>query len=270
MHFWGKARNGIFDPRASGRPARAAAAAGLATGLTTAIAIATTGYWAAAAAGGLAAGLAVALPYRYLAAGQAAAIQETRDLWGLGGVILDGRPWPSPGGWALGAGALALLLREIRLRELRTVVELGPGASSVILGRTLPHLEITGFEHDERFHAVVRDSLKEHDLDRYQLIHAPLHPVESEGRTVTWYDPKASAELPPQIDVLIVDGPPNGAGAGNRSPAWQMLRDRMRAGGIVLVDDTDRADERAMAKAWAGDGLRVIADHGEFIMLEVV
>ncbi len=49
-----------------------------------------------------------------------------------------------------------------------------------------------------------------------------------------------------------------------------MLRDRMRTGGIVLVDDTDRPDERAMAETWAGDGLRIIADRGESIMLEVV
>ena len=195
---------------------------------------------------------------------------EVRELWGLTGVVVDGTPWPAPGGWALGAAALNRLLLEMSGRGCRTVVELGPGTSSIVLGRARPDLHIVGLEHDARFVDTLSASLRMHGLADYELVHAPLVPQAVSGQAVEWYDPAAMARLPEKIDVLIVDGPPNGRGTGARSPAWPVLRTRMAPGGLVLVDDTDRPDERRMLGAWATDGgLRVIADRRSFVLLEV-
>lgn len=219
---------------------------------------------------GVAAGISVALPSRLLYEAQAAAVQEQRELWGLAGVMSDGKPWPAPGGWALGADALAFVIREARARKSQTVVELGPGTSSVVLGRAGLGLELYGLEHNDIFVTVVRENLAAHGLDDYRLIHAPLTATTVEGRTVQWYEPSALEGLPDEIDVLIVDGPPNWDGAGNRSPAWPLLNSRMRSGALVVVDDTQRPDERSMAEGWISSGaMKLVFDGGSFIAMEV-
>ena len=101
------------------------------------------------------------------------------------------------------------------------------------------------------------------------MIHAPLSDYAIEGREVRWYEPESLTGIPETIDVLVVDGPPNGDGAGNRWPAWSHFRDKMLPGSLVLVDDTARADERAMVNDWTSDGLKIIEDGGSFVLLEV-
>ena len=203
--------------------------------------------------------------------GDRAIRQEMRDLWGLAHVAHDGRPWPAPGGWALGADALAMLIREMRARDSRTVLELGPGTSSVVIGAArVGPLRMIGLEHDERYVTAVAQQLAMHGIE-YDLIHAPLRSVRCRGRDVSWYDPAALERVPSSLDVLIVDGPVNWDGGGNRSPAWPLLRERLRAGALVVVDDTERPDERAMVDEWLrGGGLRVLQDSGSFVALEVV
>jgi Methyltransferase domain len=243
-------------------------------GLTVLIAITAAGALAGDPVVGFLVGaaLAVAIAWTsfYVMREQREARDEVRELWGLAGVMVDGTPWPAPGGWAISASALRCLLLEMNARACRTVVELGPGTSSIVLGRAKPDLQIAGLEHDVRFVNSLAGTLREHRLGTYQLIHAPLVPQRIAGREVPWYDSAAVARLPEKIDVLIVDGPPNGRGVGGRSPAWPVLRTRMAPGGLVLVDDTDRPDERRMVDSWVADrGLRVITDGGSFVVLEV-
>lgn len=230
---------------------------------------------------GLLIGLAIALAFGWVSLAvhrsfntlreQTATRQEMRDLWGLSAAFVDGRPWPPPGGWALDASALSLIITEIRTRRAKTVVELGPGTSSIVLGRSCPGLAMYGVEHDDAFVISVRHQLAMHGLTEYVLLHAPLQ-VESiyDGRSAQWYDRASLAELPNQIDVLIVDGPPNGLGQGNRVPAWEALSDRLSRGSLILVDDTNRPDERAMVNHWLGDDrLRMLRDNYDFVLLEV-
>lgn len=197
--------------------------------------------------------------------------QEARDLWGLTGVMHGGPPWPAPGGWALSASALTLLISEMRQRKLTSVVELGPGTSSVVLGHALPGIKMYGLEHDEVFVRSVADTLAAHRLADYELIYAPLAPLSDEGGRATWYERTALDRLPTQVDVLIVDGPPNWKGEGNRAPALSMLSNRLHTGSLVLVDDAARPDERRMVETWVRQGaLSVVVDRGDFVLLEVL
>jgi predicted O-methyltransferase YrrM len=216
--------------------------------------------WALAAVAG------VALPTFLIFREQRRAIQDTRDLWGLQGLMTDGKTWPSPGGWALGAGALKLLIDDIDRFGHRNVVELGPGASSIVLGHAEPELRIFGLEHDEKFVELVTAQLERHRIDGYELIYAPLETADGEQ----WYSRASLARLPDRIDVLIVDGPPNWQGKGKRRPAWKELVRRIEPGGLVLVDDTHRHDERTMATDWLRDPrIELILDAGDFMALRV-
>lgn len=200
--------------------------------------------------------------------------QEVRDLWGLAGLMTVGRPLPGPGGWALGADALAFAIERIAIQDLRTVVELGPGVSSVLIdyaaSRRGRPLEMVGLEHDDRYCDIVRDRLGYHGATGYRLLHAPLVEQDVLGQRTPWYAPSVVAQLPEHIDLLIVDGPPNTRGRGSRAPAWPLLRDRLSPGALLIVDDTDRLDERRMVASWmAGGRLRVVRDSGHFMALTV-
>ena len=218
---------------------------------------------------GLASALSISVPLRLLMEENREIRQEARDLWGLAHAMKDGKPWLAPGGWALGADALICLLREIDSRNSQVIVELGPGASSVILAAsTSAHL--IGLEHDKRYVDLLSRQLASNAVENYELLHAQLETQRYGDDTVEWYGPHALAALPSRIDVLIVDGPPNHGGGRNRSLAWSELGDRIPPGGIVLIDDTHRSTERTMASEWlADDRLDLLHDGDTFMVLEV-
>jgi hypothetical protein len=256
----------IFDP-AVGGTSRAATATGLSVALIVGLAALLSGAGPVAVLWGAAALVGVALPVRFVYRSQSRSIQEIRDLWGLQGLMQSGTAWPAPEGWALGAGALSFLIKEVKHNDHRTLVELGPGVSSVVLGSANPDLDMFGLEHDERFFDLVSDQLADHGIDDYELIHAPLETDRDEQ----WYSRRALDQLPDQIDVLVVDGPPNWRGQGRRRPAWGNLASRLNPGGLVLVDDTHRHDERRMATDWLREnGVELEFDGGEFMALRVV
>jgi Methyltransferase domain len=219
---------------------------------------------------GSVAGISVGVTLRLLLAETRELRQESRDLWGLSNAMVTGNPWPAPGGWALGADALLWILRRVDTDSAATVVELGPGASTVILCSCRPHLKSVGVEHDDQYVAQLTSEIAAHGIENHQLLHAPLVTQEYGRTTVEWYDPDVLGRLPQRIDVLVVDGPPNWNGGQNRSPAWPLLRDRLGPGALILVDDTQRGAERAMVGSWVdGGGLTQIHDGGTFMVLAV-
>ena len=52
------------------------------------------------------------------------------------------------------------------------------------------------------------------------------------------------------IDLLIVDGPPGSTGTRARFPAYPLLSERLAPSALILVDDLQRSDERAVVDAW--------------------
>jgi predicted O-methyltransferase YrrM len=255
--------------RRTASPRRIAAGAGAVAGTLAAVGAASTDRRLRAAALGLASALGVTGPLWVLLEENREIRQEARELFALAHAMQDGKAWLPPGGWALGADALVWLLREIDARDSQSIVELGPGASSVILGSTRD-ARLVGLEHDERYLRALRKQLASNGLDSCELHHAPLEARDYAGESVQWYASAAIESLPDRIDLLIVDGPPNFAGGRNRSPAWPELRSRLPTGAVVLVDDTQRPSERAMVDEWlAAGGLELLHDGDTFMALEV-
>lgn len=193
------------------------------------------------------------------------AAQEARDLWGLSGFFSD-QPLPGPGGWALGADALLYILRHNASDPFTRALELGPGTSSLVLGASLKSCEMTGLEHDPSYVRSVDGLLRGQGIENYSLLHAPLTTVP--GTDTQWYDSTIVSKLPLDFDLIIVDGPPNLGGRGAREPAIELIRENARQHALIIVDDTDRPDERRMAAAWVSEGIVEVADdYGSFIAL---
>ncbi|MCU0498524.1 MAG: class I SAM-dependent methyltransferase [Anaerolineae bacterium] len=167
-------------------------------------------------------------------------------------------PLPPMRAWAISPDFARVLLTVILTSHPTAIVELGGGVSSLIGGYALEKLgagRLTTLEHLRPFADQVRRNLDLHQLNtRVQVIDAPLTSIEYRGETWTWYDPTALADLH-SIDLLVVDGPAQQDNPQRyvRYPAMPYLFERLRPGGLILLDDADRADEQHLITRWLAE-----------------
>jgi hypothetical protein len=113
---------------------------------------------------------------------------------------------PNLGSWKADTGLLRLVVDHILSEQPKIVVEFGTGASTLVVARAL---EIAGggrfisFEQHPEFVQATRDWLAEHRLEA-DLRAVPLRPAVN-GWPGLWYD---HGDLPADIDLLLIDGPP--------------------------------------------------------------
>ncbi len=163
--------------------------------------------------------------------------------------------------WSLGDAELARVIAELG-DEPRVVVECGSGRSTVLLARRLRELgggSVHSLEHDPAWAQLTRMRLAAEDLTAIAtVIEAPLgyHPLAPEG--CRWYASWALGELPGEIDLLLVDGPPAGEPAIERGryPALPALAERLAPGADASPWTTaHRAGERWVLDRWRAEGL---------------
>lgn len=166
------------------------------------------------------------------------------------------RPLLDRGGylpWSTGSmrpAGLVAVCNEIVHGARTRIVECGSGVSTVVLARLLREREagrLLALEHDGHWAALVNEQLRRETLDGIaRVLHAPL-----EGEP-PWYAPAALIELPDELDLLLVDGPPayDAGHQARRAPALPRLQERLVAGAAVVLDDIARPGERAILAGW--------------------
>lgn len=168
-------------------------------------------------------------------------------------LIPHGRPLPAVGSYALRTAAVEELIRTIRVTQPSQVVECGSGSSTAWIALCLESIgkgHLTSLESGDGYARRTRELLEELGVShRVSVVDAPLAASEIAGGE-TWYDIPDTTVLPDSIDVLLVDGPPSSGGARIREPAMTALYPRLAVDAVVLVDDADRPDERAMIEHW--------------------
>ena len=165
---------------------------------------------------------------------------------------------PQSGGWALRPTDLLVLTEHVRATRPGLVVELGSGTSTVWFAYLLESLgtgRLVTVEHAEEWVGRTRGVLGAHGFGgsaQVEVRHAPLVPAGLPGHETPWYDRDVLADLH-DIDLLVVDGPPAVTGPDVRYPAGPHLLDRVRVGGVVIVDDAAREEEREMLQRWQAE-----------------
>jgi predicted O-methyltransferase YrrM len=152
--------------------------------------------------------------------------------------------------------ATALMLTEY-VRELppgSTIVELGSGATTLWLAlavrRRGDDVRIVSLDTSAEWAAVTRRALERNGVDALvDLRVADLVPVSTIEGEQPWYAPSGWSDLH-DIDLLFVDGPPGATAPLARFPAVELIGPRLAAGAIVVLDDTDRADEQEIVQRW--------------------
>lgn len=168
------------------------------------------------------------------------------------------QPYPLPfgGGWALTADAAALLAREVALNAPETIVELGSGVSSILIGRMLKQASrgrLISLDHDPHWAEQTRRHIRASGLEDYvQVLDAPLARQRFGEQDYQWYQVPAQLAQVGEIDMLIVDGPPAALDPKGmpRYPALPAFQPRLSPRALVYVDDAARPQEQAMVERW--------------------
>lgn len=163
-------------------------------------------------------------------------------------------PTPHMDGWALAPDLLAVLLGEVMRLQPHTVVECGSGVSTLWLALLVQEMRldtrIVALEHEPAFAGKTRQWLEQFGVAEHAEVRdAPLKDPGLPGHGTPWYDMTALDGLD-DIGVLLVDGPPAATGEAVRYPAVPLLRDRLAAESVILLDDAMRVDEQHVAAAW--------------------
>lgn len=195
---------------------------------------------------------------KVLADTSATEFRQIESLLALGQVLDLSRPLPATRSWAASPDLLVVLEREVFRGKPRLVVECGGGVSSIVIAHGLRAHggRLVVLEHDAQFAEVTRSNLAEQGLaDIVDVRHAPLTRVEGltlEGHGFHWYDPAAIADLR-DIDLLVVDGPPESTGELARYPALPLLWPSLSERAVIVMDDTIREAEQRISAAWQGE-----------------
>ncbi len=158
---------------------------------------------------------------------------------------------PNLGSWKADVGLLNRIVDTILTNRPKSVVELGAGASSLIIARALQMAgsggRLVSYDQHEDFVVATRAWLADNGLTP-DIRHAPI--VSTTGKWGDlWYDLEA---VPDTIDLLIIDGPPWTINPRVRGRA-AVLFDRITPGGTVILDDAARPGERMVARRWKKD-----------------
>jgi predicted O-methyltransferase YrrM len=184
---------------------------------------------------------------------------QVEDLLALYRAVDPAEPLPRMRDFAAGPELLRFLYEEVARRGGAQVLECGSGTTTVVLAyvsRSVGAGHVTALEHDPHYAAQTRRELESRGLTAWaRVVDAPLTDVDLDGEVWRWYEPKAIPHA--EIEVLLVDGPPGATGPQARYPALPILADRLAKQAVVVLDDADRPDERAIASRWA-------AEFGEF------
>jgi len=182
-------------------------------------------------------------------------ISETQGLVQLSSF---NQPYPMPfgGGWALTADAAVVLAREIALNRPRTIVELGSGVSTVLIGRMLKQAgegQLFSLDHDARWAEQTRRHVKASELqDHVVVLDAPLAKQQFGGKEFNWYQVPEQVRQAGSIDLIIVDGPPQALDPSGmpRYPALPAFIAQLSPQAMIYIDDAKRPQEQEMIARW--------------------
>ena len=182
-------------------------------------------------------------------------IAETQGLVQLSGL---NQPYPMPfgGNWALTPDAATILAREIAIRRPNTIVELGSGVSTLMVGRLLQQMgcgHLISLDHDPSWAEETRRHISANGLQDYvEVLDAPLTRQQFDGKDFNWYQIPEQLRHIGQIDMLTVDGPPQTIDSTMlaRYPALPAFVAQLSRQALIFVDDAKRDTEQEMIKKW--------------------
>ncbi|QPK65309.1 class I SAM-dependent methyltransferase [Methylomonas sp. LL1] len=157
------------------------------------------------------------------------------------------------GGWSIDSYLGKFLTQHLLEQRPQVIVELGSGSSSLLiakctqkLGYTPEHIVI---DHEKRYLELTRLLAKQNGVDSgIEFNECPLGKIDHHDGP--WYQGVQNVVGDRKIDLLIIDGPPESTHQLARYPALPVLHEHLSQNCVVILDDANRNDEKAIIKKW--------------------
>jgi predicted O-methyltransferase YrrM len=183
-------------------------------------------------------------------AAQRATFEQLAALEQLQWMLRGSGPWRPFRGMAMSPDAALWVATFVRHARPGLIVECGAGTSSAVIAATASTYDVSArlvtLEHDPAWAERTRVERSNYPMAGEVRV-AELRPAPGGGPR--WYDEAAWQDLD-EVDLLLVDGPPDPAGTGTREPVIDCLGPRLAASAVVLIDDADRPAESALIGRW--------------------
>ena len=176
-------------------------------------------------------------------------------------------------GWQLSSQAMQEVVRHVLVDQPKLVVECGSGASTMWIGRALRRVgdgRVVALENSADWVGIVTGLLHPEGLTNVEVRHAPMEPIEVAGHQEQWYSATVLADVE-EIDLLLVDGPPGRTNKLARYPAVPALRDKLRPGATIMLDDCHRRDEKETLRRWLAEvpGLSLVRQIDHLAVMKI-
>ena len=146
--------------------------------------------------------------------------------------------------WAASPDVLLTLANTSHKIKPKVVLDLGSGASTLVLAKASPGAKIFSIDHLPEFASKTRSLLEDHQITNVELRVAPLSPHPSGG---DWYQVSALSDID-QIDLLFIDGPPGSKNDSARHPVLAHCLSKLSPKAVIVIDDAGREGERVLAE----------------------
>lgn len=151
-------------------------------------------------------------------------------------------------GWALSPDAIIHVLFELQKNPHPLIYEFGSGQSTIVFASYLKKKgagRIISIEHDANYADKLQKQIQHSGLEKFvELKVVPLKPqnLDEGSHGCMSYDLSESSKEK-NIDVVLVDGPPEKNGALTRYFPLRWALDRLSLGGVAFLDDARRTNE---------------------------
>ncbi|MFN1833688.1 class I SAM-dependent methyltransferase [Balneola sp. MJW-20] len=181
-------------------------------------------------------------------------LQSMQALLSIQNFINPRAPIPPMVGWAAHPVLISNILEVIHEHDVKTVLELGSGSSTIITSYYLESLEgdrkLISLDHDGNFLEQTRNQVRLHELENIATVH---HTPLVKYNDFTWYDISDLELEKGSVDLLVVDGPPMKTQTKARKPALYVLKEYLSDNAVIIMDDANREDESEIAREWVKD-----------------
>ncbi len=128
------------------------------------------------------------------------------------------------------------------------ILECGSGLTTILLGVVAEKtgVSVWTLEHNPQWGAKVQDTLRKYSIGS---VHASIRPLKSYG-DFNWYEPPLTDM--PMFSLVVCDGPPADT-KGGRIGMLPVMRSKLSAQAVIMLDDAVREHERSIAQGWAAE-----------------
>lgn len=148
------------------------------------------------------------------------------------------------------------------------ILECGSGLTTILLGVIAQSTgnSVWALEHDQMWYERVNKYIRKFKILSVRLCFSPL----KDFGDFCWYFAPLDL-MPDKFAMVVCDGPP-GHTRGGRYGLLPIMKQRLEPGAVILLDDAERDQEKAIAIRWAdelGTTYRALGFHRSFFQITI-